>query len=88
MGGHTVTKLGLLVHLRVVHTSLTSHAPEVGQGQNVGLRNFYHSLTLLPPGASVFHKHMSSFQDYHSLQDLWPIVSTSVRGLASLKPYT
>ena len=32
----------------------------VGRGQNVGLRNFCHSLTLLPPGASVFHKHMSS----------------------------
>ena len=32
-----------------------------GARQNVGLRNFYHSLTLLPPGASVFHKHMSSF---------------------------
>ena len=33
----------------------------VGRGQNVGLRNIYNSLTLLPPGASVFHKHMSSF---------------------------
>ena len=33
----------------------------VGQGQNVGLRNFCHNWTLLPPGASVFHKHMSSF---------------------------
>ena len=32
----------------------------VGRGQNVGLRDFCHSLTLLPPGASVFHKHMSS----------------------------
>ena len=32
----------------------------VGQGQNVGLGDFCHSLTLLPPGASVFHKHMSS----------------------------
>ena len=38
------------------------HMPlEVGQGQNVGLRDFCHILTLLPPGASVFHKHMSSF---------------------------
>ena len=33
----------------------------VGRGQNVGLRDFCHSLTLLPPGASVFHKHMSSY---------------------------
>ena len=32
----------------------------VGQGQNVGLRDFCHILTLWPPGASVFHKHMSS----------------------------
>ena len=32
----------------------------VGQGQNVGLRDFCHIMTLLPPGASVFHKHMSS----------------------------
>ena len=37
----------------------------VGRGQNVGLRDleirdFCHILTLLPPGASVFHKHMSS----------------------------
>ena len=32
-----------------------------GGGQNVGLRHFCHSLTLLPPGASVFHKHMSCF---------------------------
>ena len=34
----------------------------VGQGQNVGLRDFCHNWTLLPPGASVFHKHMSSFK--------------------------
>ena len=33
----------------------------LGQGQNLGLRDFCHSLTLLPPGASVFHKHMSSW---------------------------
>ena len=31
----------------------------VGRGQTVGL-DFCHILTLLPPGASVFHKHMSS----------------------------
>ena len=33
----------------------------VGLGQNVGLRDFYHIRTMLPPGASVLHKHMSSF---------------------------
>ena len=32
----------------------------MGRGQNVGLRDFCHNWTLLPPGASVFHKHMSS----------------------------
>ena len=32
-----------------------------GQGQNEGLRDFCHIWTLLMPGASVFHKHMSSF---------------------------
>ena len=47
--------------LRVPHTSLTSHAPGGWAGQNVGLRDFCHILTLLPPGASVFHKHMSSY---------------------------
>ena len=26
---------------------------------DVGLRDFCHILTLLPPGASMFHKHMS-----------------------------
>ena len=49
-----------LSSFRVAHTSLTSHAPGGGRGQNVGLRDFCHSLTLLPPRASVFHKHMSS----------------------------
>ena len=34
----------------------------VGQGQNVGLRDFCHIMTLLPPEASVFHKHMSSLK--------------------------
>ena len=33
----------------------------VGRGQNVGLREFCHSLTLLPLEASVFHKHMFFF---------------------------
>ena len=32
----------------------------VGGGQYVGFRDFCHILTLLPPGASVFLKHMSS----------------------------
>ena len=41
--------------------SLHRHHMGVGQGQNVGLRDFCHILTLLPPGASGFHKHMSSF---------------------------
>ena len=34
----------------------------VGQGQNLGLRDFCHILTLLLPGASIFHKHMSCFK--------------------------
>ena len=34
---------------------------EVGLGQNVGLRDFCHIRTLLPPGASVFDNHMSSY---------------------------
>ena len=35
----------------------------VGRGhcQNVGLRDFCHILTLLPPGALLFLKHMSSY---------------------------
>ena len=48
----------------------------VGRGQNVGLRDFCHILTLLPPGASVFHKHMSIqlvplvfFKFYARIQD-------------------
>ena len=32
----------------------------MGREQNVGLRDVCHISTLLPPGASVFHKHMSS----------------------------
>ena len=36
----------------------------VGQGQNVVVRDFFHILTLLPPEASVFHKHMSSLCIY------------------------
>ena len=37
----------------------------VGRGQNVGLRDFCQIWTLLPPGASVFHKHMSSFLHFN-----------------------
>ena len=32
-----------------------------GAGSKCGLKGFCHIMTLLPPGASVFHKHMSSF---------------------------
>ena len=34
-----------------------------GRGQNEGLRDFCHILTLLPPGASVLCNHMSSCKD-------------------------
>ena len=61
LGGDTVTKLELKVHLRVAHTSLISHAPEGGRagrpGQNVGL--------WVLPWASVFshvsHTHLVFF---------------------------
>ena len=33
----------------------------VGQGQNLGPRDFAIFLTLLPPGAFVFHNHMSNW---------------------------
>ena len=36
------------MHLLVPHTTLTSHALGMGQGQNVALREFCHILTLLP----------------------------------------
>ena len=42
-------------------TDIDSHAPEVGQGSKCRTWGFCHILTLLPPGASIFHKHMSSF---------------------------
>ena len=61
LGVDTVTKLGLQVHLWIPNTLLTSPAPGVGRGQNVGLRDFCNILTLLPAGASVFHKHMSCY---------------------------
>ena len=32
----------------------------VGRAHYVGLSDFCHILSLLPPGASVYHKHMSS----------------------------
>ena len=47
MSGHTITKLGQEVHLRVAHTSLTSHAPGMGLGKNVGLKRFCQILTLM-----------------------------------------
>ena len=52
------------MHLWVPHISHTPHAPGVVRGQDLGLRVFCHILTLLPPGASVFHKHMSSYISY------------------------
>ena len=45
-------------------TDITSPLWWGGRGQNVGLRYFCHILTLLPPGASVFHKHMSCLYLY------------------------
>ena len=45
----------MYVHLRIAHTLLTLHAPEVEQGQNMGILQ---DLTLLPPGASVFQNHI------------------------------
>ena len=41
-------------------TDITCPWGGVGWGQIVWLREFCHILTLLPPGASTFHKHMSS----------------------------
>ena len=40
--------------MRVAHTSLTSHAPGGGRGQNIGMRGF----AIFSLGASVFHKHI------------------------------
>ena len=37
LGGRTITKLGLYVHLRIAHTSLTSHAP---WGGGVGIKMY------------------------------------------------
>ena len=44
----------------------------VGRGQNVGLRDFCNILTLLPPGASVFHKHMSIYELGNKIRTQWP----------------
>ena len=45
---------------------------EWGVVQNIGLRNFCHILTLLPLGASVFHKHMSSLCIFKSIwKSVW-----------------
>ena len=53
----------------------------VGRGQNVGLREFCLILTLLPPGASVFHKHMSSFSTirgfYVLILNQWLLMSNN-----------
>ena len=53
----------------------------VGRGQNVGLREFCLILTLLPPGASVFHKHMSSFSSirgfYVLILNQWLLMSNN-----------
>ena len=60
------------------------HTPlGVGQGQNVGLRDFCHNWTLLPPGASVFHKHMSSLV----IESLTRICEKCLKGLLSLVGY-
>ena len=53
-------------------TLLWHHLPlGVGWGQNVGLRDICHILTLLPPGASVFHKHMSSLCIWKKSLPVW-----------------
>ena len=44
----------------VPHTSLTAHAPGGVVGSKCRTSRFFHTLTLLPPGTSMFHKHMSS----------------------------
>ena len=61
LGDDKLTKLGLEVHLWVPHTSLTSHAPGGRARSKCRTKRICLILTLLPPGASVFHKHMSSF---------------------------
>ena len=40
---------------------INTTCPWGGAGSKFGTKGFCHILTLLPPGASVFHKHMSSF---------------------------
>ena len=50
----------------------------MGWGQNVGLRDFCHILTLLPLKAAVFRKHMSSCKKFISTQFLLP-TNISVR---------
>ena len=69
------------------HTSLASHAPGVGWGQNVGLKDFCHILTLLLLGASVFHKHMSSFYIKIKRKSLLSLVTGSSSNYASFHNY-
>ena len=51
-----IPNFGLYVHLRIAHTSLTSHALGMGHGQNVGLEIMPH-IDVFATGGSVFHKH-------------------------------
>ena len=50
----------------------------VGQGQNEGLRAFCHILTLFPPGAFMFHKHMSCW-----FREIEFLISRNVKFLIS-----
>ena len=49
-----------------------------GRGQNVGIRNFCQILTLLPPGASVFYKHVWLYlrwtDDRHKQKPLYTLI--------------
>ena len=65
----------------------------VGRRQNVGLGDFCHILTLLLPGASVFHKHMSCFPDQNfetandEAQVHVDIITYNGRWISKLPPY-
>ena len=48
----------------------------VGQNQNVGLRDFCNFSTLLPPGASVFHKHVSSLKKNCKILYIMSLINT------------
>ena len=60
---------------------VTKLAPGGRARSNVGLREFCLILTLLPPGASVFHKHMSSFSTirgfYVLILNQWLLMSNN-----------